>query len=49
MVLPSTAGNILVAMGEGALPNLVAAARANIGINAGRYMFEANSFKEFDA
>jgi len=39
--LPSTVGNMLVSMGEGGLSNLVAGARANIGINSGRYMFEA--------
>jgi len=40
-VLPSTVGNMMSAMSEGALANLVAGARANIGIKSGRYMFEA--------
>jgi len=40
-VLPSTVGGMLVSMGDGGLSNLVAGARASVGISSGRYMFEA--------
>jgi len=42
-VLPSTGtqGNMLVALTEGGLGQLIAGARANVGVKAGRYMYEA--------
>merc|ERR1740138_105806 len=40
-VLPSSVGNMLMSMSEGGLSQLVAGARASVGVKAGRYMFEA--------
>merc|ERR1719272_2402342 len=40
-VLPSSVGNILMSMVEGGLSQLVAGARASVGVKAGRYLFEA--------
>jgi len=40
-VLPSSIGNMLVSLSEGGLSQLVAGARANVGVKSGRYMFEA--------
>jgi len=40
-VLPSSVGNLLVSLSEGGLSQLVAGARANVGVKSGRYMFEA--------
>lgn len=40
-VLPSSVGNMLMSMSEGGLSQLVAGARANVGVKSGRYMFEA--------
>ena len=38
--MPSTTGNILLTVKEGALQHLLAGARANVGMKAGRYAFE---------
>jgi len=40
-VLPSSVGNILMSMSEGGLSQLVAGARASVGVKSGRYSFEA--------
>lgn len=40
-VLPSAEGSLLMALSEGGLQHLFAGARANVGLIAGRYMFEA--------
>jgi len=40
-VLPSSVGNILMSMSEGGLSQLVAGARASVGVKSGRYLFEA--------
>merc|ERR1711874_483395 len=40
-VLPSTVGNMLSSLQDGGLGNLVAGARASVGVKSGRYMFEA--------
>lgn len=40
-VIPSSVGNILMSMSEGGLSQLVAGARASVGVKSGRYAFEA--------
>ena len=40
-VMPVADGALLTALGEGGMAHLVAAARANVGVKSGRYMFEA--------
>merc|ERR1719506_3230272 len=40
-VLPSSVGGMLMSMSEGGLSQLVAGARASVGVKSGRYMFEA--------
>merc|ERR1719352_1712917 len=40
-VMRSTVGNMLVPLSEGGLSQLVAGARASVGVKAGRYVFEA--------
>jgi len=39
-VLPSSSGNMLMTLSDGALQYLMAGARANIGLKSGRYCFE---------
>jgi hypothetical protein len=39
-VVPTMGGNVLTTLSEGAMSYLLAGARANIGVKAGRYMFE---------
>lgn len=39
-VMPSTEGNLLMALTEGGIRHLLAGARASVGVKAGRYMFE---------
>jgi len=39
-VMPSTVGNMLLPLSEGGLSQLVAGARASVGVKSGRYMFE---------
>lgn len=39
-VVPSSSGSMLTALSEGGLQYLIAGARCNIGLKAGRYMFE---------
>lgn len=40
-VLPTMNGNVLMSLSDGGMQFLIAGARANVGIKAGRYMFEA--------
>jgi len=40
-VMQSVQGNVLMTLNEGGLQYLLAGARANVGLKAGRYMFEA--------
>jgi hypothetical protein len=40
-IMPSVHGNVLVPLTDGGVQYLLAGARANVGIKAGRYMFEA--------
>jgi len=39
-VVPTLGGKVLMAMSEGGMQYLIAGARANVGMKAGRYMFE---------
>jgi len=39
-VLPTLGGKVLMSLSEGGMQYLIAGARANVGISAGRYMFE---------
>merc|ERR1719330_353621 len=39
-VLPSVHGNVMMALTDGGLQYFLAGARANVGLKAGRYMFE---------
>lgn len=40
-VMPSSTGNMLTALSDSGFQYLMAAARCNIGIRSGRYLFEA--------
>ncbi|CAE8651199.1 unnamed protein product [Polarella glacialis] len=40
-VMNSTGGNILMSLGDGGVRQLLAGARASVGLKSGRYMFEA--------
>jgi len=40
-VMNSTGGNILMSLSDGGVRNLLAGARASVGLKSGRYMFEA--------
>ena len=40
-VLPTSGGRMLTALSEGGMQLLYASVRANVGVKAGRYMFEA--------
>jgi len=39
-VIPTVGGRVLMALSDGGMQYLIAGARANIGIKAGRYMYE---------
>jgi len=39
-VIPAMGGKMLMALSEGGMQNLLAGARANVGVKKGRYMFE---------
>jgi hypothetical protein len=39
-VLPTFGGKVLMSVSEGGMQYLIAGARANVGVKAGRYMFE---------
>eukprot|EP00929_Paragymnodinium_shiwhaense_P105015 TRINITY_DN6990_c0_g1_i4.p1 TRINITY_DN6990_c0_g1~~TRINITY_DN6990_c0_g1_i4.p1 ORF type:complete len:868 (+),score=275.04 TRINITY_DN6990_c0_g1_i4:102-2705(+) len=39
-VIPTTGGRLLMALSDHGVAHLIAAARANVGVSAGRYMFE---------
>eukprot|EP00928_Gymnodinium_smaydae_P057976 TRINITY_DN411_c0_g2_i1.p1 TRINITY_DN411_c0_g2~~TRINITY_DN411_c0_g2_i1.p1 ORF type:complete len:906 (+),score=299.95 TRINITY_DN411_c0_g2_i1:70-2718(+) len=47
-LLPSTRHNILKSLGEGGVQHLLAGARANAGMKAGRYMFEVKAIEFTD-
>lgn len=44
-VIPTMNGTLLTSLNEGGLQYLIAGARANVGVKAGRYMFEAKIFE----
>jgi len=48
-VMPSVHGNLLMPFTDGGMQHLMAAARANVGLKEGRYMFEATMVETLNA
>lgn len=48
-VIPSLGGRMLMMLSEGGMQYLVAGARANVGVKAGRYMFEVRMIEQLTA
>ncbi|CAK0886964.1 unnamed protein product, partial [Prorocentrum cordatum] len=48
-IMPSTYGNILMALSDGGIQHLLAGARASVGVTSGRHMFEVKMVEMVNA